>query len=69
MQTKTITVPNIGCAGCVRTIESEVRALPGVTQVKGQVDSKQVLIEWDAPASWEQIQATLVEIEYPPAEA
>lgn len=69
MQTKTITVPNIGCAGCVRTIESEVRALAGVTQVKGQVDTKQVLIEWDAPASWEQIQATLVEIEYPPAEA
>lgn len=69
MQTKTITVPNIGCAGCVRTIESEVRALPGVTQVKGQVDTKQVLIEWDTPASWEQIQATLVEIEYPPAEA
>ena len=69
MQTKTITVPNIGCAGCVRTIESEVRALQGVTQVKGQVDTKQVTIEWDTPASWEQIQATLVEIEYPPVEA
>jgi copper chaperone CopZ len=66
MQSKTFTVPNIGCDGCVRTIISELSAQPGVISVSGDKDTKAVTVQWDAPASWESIQAKLVEIDYPP---
>jgi copper chaperone CopZ len=66
MESKTFKVPTIGCNGCVRTIENEVGALVGVTRVKGEVDSKQVTVEWQPPASWDAIKAKLVEIEYAP---
>lgn len=66
MQTKTFKVPNVGCNGCVNTIKNEVSELSGVKSVSGEVDSKMVTVEWDTPASWEQINATLVEIDYAP---
>lgn len=68
MQTKTVSVPAIGCAGCVRTIQNEVSEIQGVASVKADESSKQVLIEWDAPATWDEIKAKLVEIDYPPQE-
>ncbi len=68
MQTKTVTVPAIGCAGCVRTIQNEVSEIEGVASVKGDQNSKQVVIEWDAPATWDEIKAKLVEIDYAPQE-
>ncbi len=68
MQTKTVTVPAIGCAGCVRTIQNEVSEIKGVASVKGDQNSKQVVIEWDAPATWDEIKAKLVEIDYAPQE-
>ncbi len=67
MESKTFQVPNIGCDGCVRTIKNEVSQIAGVKQVDGVVDSKTVTVEWDAPATWQQIESTLTEIEYPPA--
>ncbi len=69
MEQKTFTVPAIGCDGCVRAIENEVSDIAGVASVKAAVDTKQVVVEWGDPASWEQIKATLVEIEYPPQDA
>ncbi len=68
MEKKTFTVPNIGCDGCVRTVENEVHDVAGVQAVKAELSSKQVTIEWGSPASWDAIKAKLVEIEYPPAE-
>lgn len=68
MEKKTFVVPNIGCEGCVRTVESEVAEVAGVNSVKAKLDSKEVTVEWDTPASWATIKARLVEIEYPPAE-
>ena len=68
MEKKTFVVPSIGCDGCVRTVESEVSELAGVQTVKAELDSKQVTVEWDTPASWDSIKAKLVEIEYPPTE-
>jgi copper chaperone CopZ len=67
MESKTFIVPNIGCDGCVRTIVSELTALPGVAQVSGSKDSKSVTVEWNPPATWDGIQAKLVEIDYAPA--
>ncbi|MBZ0293129.1 MAG: heavy-metal-associated domain-containing protein [Anaerolineae bacterium] len=69
MQSKTFTVPNIGCDGCVRTIKNELSELEGVQTVDGAVDTKVVTVEWAAPATWDQIVEALKEIEYAPAEA
>lgn len=69
MEQKTFTVPNIGCNGCVNTIKNEVSALAGVQRVDGAADTKTVTVAWSAPATWEQIQAKLEEIEYAPAMA
>jgi copper chaperone CopZ len=66
MESKTFKVPNIGCNGCVSTIVSELKTLDGVKQVEGSVDTKQVTVTWDSPATWEQIVSTLTEIEYAP---
>lgn len=68
MQTKTVRVTNIGCDGCVRTIQNEVAEVPGVTAVKADVNSKLVTVNWDDKTSWSEIEAKLVEIDYPPAE-
>jgi copper chaperone CopZ len=67
MTTKTFTVPGISCGHCTHTIESELRELAGVEQVKADEASKQVTVTWREPANWDQIKATLEEINYPPA--
>ena len=50
---------------CIHTVEMEVGELEGVQNVKADLDSKQVQITFDSPASEEKIKALLVEIEYP----
>jgi copper chaperone CopZ len=67
MESRTVQVPNIGCDGCVRTIKNEVSQISGVKIVDGKVDGKTVTVEWDAPATWQQIESTLKEIDYAPA--
>ena len=67
MESKTFTVPNISCGHCTNTVEMELGDLTGVRQVKADQESKVVTVSWESPASWEQIQATLVEINYPAA--
>lgn len=69
MESKTFQVPNIGCDGCVRSIKNELGELEGVTLVEATADTKTVTVNWQAPASWDQIVSTLTEIEYPPVEA
>ena len=68
MTSKTFTAPNISCGHCTRTIEMELGDLAGVSAVKAEADSKQVVIEWDTPANWDGIKALLVEIGFPPAQ-
>jgi copper chaperone len=67
MESKTFTVPNISCGHCTHTVEMELGDLAGVKSVKADLQSKQVFVEWDNPATWEQIESLLVEINYPPA--
>ncbi|MEM6284339.1 MAG: heavy-metal-associated domain-containing protein [Chloroflexota bacterium] len=69
MEKKTFVVPNMGCDGCVKTIENEVVEIDGVVSVYGLLDSKEVTVEWDSPATWDNIKIALVNIDYPPAEA
>ena len=67
MQNKTFLVPNISCGHCTHTVEMELGDIKGVQSVKADLNSQQVSVEWDAPATGEQIETTLVEINYPPA--
>ena len=67
MESKTFSVPNIGCDGCVSTIKTEISEIAGVKQVDADVNTKIVTVKWDAPASWSAIENKLAEIEYPPA--
>jgi copper chaperone CopZ len=67
MQSKTFTVPNISCGHCTHTIEMEIADIAGVNNVKANLDSRQVVVEWGEPATWEQIEAMLEEINYPVA--
>jgi copper chaperone len=65
MTTVTYTVPAISCGHCTHTIETEVGELAGVHSVKAEIDTKKVVITFDAPASEEKIKALLAEINYP----
>ena len=67
MSSKTFEVPNISCGDCVMTIKIEVSDLAGVQRVEADKDTRKVTVEWDNPATWEQINDLLVEINYPPA--
>ena len=66
---KTFTVPNISCGHCVATVEREVGEIEGVLSVKAEETSKQVVVKWDSPATWDAIKELLEEIEYPAEEA
>ena len=65
MTTVTYTVPAISCGHCTHTIESEVGELQGVQSVKAEIDSKKVVITFDAPADEQKIKTLLAEINYP----
>lgn len=66
MDSKTVNIPNISCGHCLATIKREAGEVAGVSSVEGDVESKQVTISWDAPASWEKIEAALKEAGYAP---
>ncbi len=68
MNTKTFSVPNIGCDGCVRTIQNEVKEVGGVLAVKADLTTKLVTVSWDGNTSWQVIAAKLAEIDYPAVE-
>ena len=66
MNSKTIIVPGINCGHCTNTIQEEIGELVGVSSVSAEIESKQVTIEWDDPATWQKIDETLHEIGFPP---
>lgn len=67
MSKETLAIPNISCGHCVMSIKNELGELEGIASVEGDPSMKTVTVEWDAPASLEQIKATLKEINYPAA--
>lgn len=69
MNEKTVTIPNISCGHCVKTIEREVGELEGVRSVSADQSSRTVTVAWDDEATtWQAVSDLLVEINYPPAE-
>ena len=67
MSKQTFSVPNISCGHCVNAIKSELGELEGVRTVDGNPQAKSIEVEYDAPATEDQIRATLKEINYPAA--
>ena len=67
METITLSVPNISCDHCVMTIQRELAEIDGVSQVEGDSAKKEIIIQWDKPATLEEIKSTLAEINYPAA--
>ena len=65
MSRETLAIPNISCGHCVMSIKNELGELEGIASVEGDPSLKTITVQWDAPASLEQIKATLKEINYP----
>jgi copper chaperone CopZ len=68
METTIAHVPNISCGHCVATIKRELGDIAGVEKVDGDPGTKKITVEWQAPATWNQISATLTEIGFPAAD-
>lgn len=60
-------VPNISCMHCVHTIQTELAEVKGVKKVEASAATKTVKIDFDSPATPEQLASVLREINYPPA--
>lgn len=65
MEKKTFTIENISCGHCVMTIKNELGEIAGIRKVDGNIDTKTITVEWEAPASLDTIKAKLKEINYP----
>jgi len=65
MTTLTVKVPNISCAHCLHTIQTEVGELPGVKTVEASLETKLVTIGYDDTVTRDKIEARLAEIDYP----
>jgi copper chaperone len=61
----TLSVPEISCEHCVKTINGALGALPGVESVNTNLDSKTVALRYDpAQVSMNTIEATLDDAGY-----
>lgn len=67
MSTITYHIPAISCGHCVHTIKTELSDLEGVQKVEGDIALKQVVVEYEAPATLEAMEKLLAEINYPVA--
>ena len=67
MAKETFSIPNISCGHCTTSIQNELSELAGVSRVDGNIEAKNVTVEWDSPATREKILETLKEINYPAA--
>jgi copper chaperone len=68
LATTVLTVPDISCAHCVRTVTEALTPVDGVHEVTVDLPSKQVRVEFDASrVGVEQMQEILAEEDYPVA--
>jgi len=67
MAKETFSIPNISCGHCVMSIKNELNELDGIKIVEGDSEKKSITVEFESPATLEQIKETLKEINYPAA--
>lgn len=65
METRSFSIPNITCGHCVMTIKNELGEIAGVSRVDGDPARKEITVDWNSPATLEQIVSALKEINYP----
>lgn len=64
----TLSVPDIGCQGCVNTIEGTFEHVPGVQTVHADATTKTVHLRYDPQQlSSEQVESMLKDAGYPVA--
>jgi copper chaperone len=64
-----LSVPDVSCEHCVKTVNDAVGALPGIQLVNTDIPTKSVQIRFDADqVSIQQIEEVLDEAGYPVAE-
>ena len=68
MEKTTLSIPNISCDHCVMTIKRELGEIEGISRVEGDPERKEITVQWDSPATLEEIKSTLKEINYPAAD-
>ena len=69
-QETVLTVPEISCEHCVKTIDGALGALPGVVSVSTDIPSKTVRLRYDPEqVSMQTVEATLDEAGYAVAPA
>ena len=68
MEKITLSIPAISCNHCVMTIKRGLGEIKGIKEVEGDATTKEITVEWDAPASLEKIKSALKEINYPAAD-
>jgi copper chaperone CopZ len=61
-----LSIPNIHCGHCIKTVTREFKQLPSVVSVEASMERKEVAVEYRGDALSE-IKATLEEIGYPVA--
>jgi copper chaperone len=60
-----LSVPDVSCEHCVKTIVGALGVLPGVKSIKTDIPSKTVRLSYDpSQVSMDQIEATLDEVGY-----
>jgi copper chaperone CopZ len=55
----TLTIPAISCSHCVMTVKRELGEIEGVESVEGNVETREITVQWSAPATMEMIKSTL----------
>ena len=65
MNTVTFNVPAMHCNHCTHTVSMELSDLEGVSKVDTDLNTKVVTVEYDAPATEQELRDTLAEINYP----
>ncbi len=65
LQDITLSVPDVSCAHCVKTINGALGALPGVETVSTDIPTRSVHLRYDpSQLAMEQIEATLDDAGY-----
>lgn len=68
MATTVLTVPDISCEHCVRTVTNALTPVEGIKQVSVDIPSKQVSVEYDeARVDVDTMREVLAEEDYPVA--
>ncbi len=60
-----LSIPNISCGHCTKTVVRETQDLPGVENVEADVETKSATYKLASEADLSRVKETLAEIGYP----